>query len=106
MLSQPGCGSTARISFPVLEGSCSPYFVLACSFLLIFFFFFSSRRRHTRLTCDWSSDVCFRSTVPPISGREQTGMPGLKGRVRYGCCSDHGCALGTVPHPAPCTGSI
>src|SRR5690242_21262333 len=27
-----------------------------------FFFFFSSRRRHTRLTCDWSSDVVlFRS---------------------------------------------
>src|SRR6266480_5147598 len=24
----------------------------------IFYFFFSSRRRHTRLTCDWSSDVC------------------------------------------------
>src|SRR5690242_5032314 len=23
-----------------------------------FYFFFSSRRRHTRLTCDWSSDVC------------------------------------------------
>src|SRR5690242_21912674 len=23
-----------------------------------FRFFFSSRRRHTRLTCDWSSDVC------------------------------------------------
>src|SRR5690242_21381579 len=22
------------------------------------FFFFSSRRRHTRLPCDWSSDVC------------------------------------------------
>src|SRR5690242_15067303 len=21
-------------------------------------FFFASRRRHTRLTCDWSSDVC------------------------------------------------
>src|SRR5690242_21547338 len=21
-------------------------------------FFFSTRRRHTRLTCDWSSDVC------------------------------------------------
>src|SRR5438477_9574974 len=27
-------------------------------FLILFFFFFSSRRRHTRLTCDWSSDVC------------------------------------------------
>src|SRR5690242_21796124 len=26
--------------------------------LLPFTFFFSSRRRHTRLTCDWSSDVC------------------------------------------------
>src|SRR6266480_4851617 len=26
--------------------------------LMFFFFFFSSRRRHTRLTCDWSSDVC------------------------------------------------
>src|SRR6266480_6465434 len=25
---------------------------------MICFFFFSSRRRHTRLTCDWSSDVC------------------------------------------------
>src|SRR5690242_7359804 len=25
---------------------------------LCFVFFFSSRRRHTRLTCDWSSDVC------------------------------------------------
>src|SRR6266480_274803 len=26
--------------------------------IVCFFFFFSSRRRHTRLTCDWSSDVC------------------------------------------------
>src|SRR5690242_20959158 len=25
---------------------------------MLLFFFFSSRRRHTRLTCDWSSDVC------------------------------------------------
>src|SRR6266480_7943590 len=25
---------------------------------IVAFFFFSSRRRHTRLTCDWSSDVC------------------------------------------------
>src|SRR5690242_20912835 len=25
---------------------------------MVFYFFFSSRRRHTRLTCDWSSDVC------------------------------------------------
>src|SRR4051812_49562485 len=26
--------------------------------VFLFFFFFASRRRHTRLTCDWSSDVC------------------------------------------------
>src|SRR5580698_10193729 len=30
------------------------------------FFFFSSRRRHTRLTCDWSSDVC-SSDLPQAS---------------------------------------
>src|SRR5438477_5786296 len=29
-----------------------------CLCFFFFFFFFSSRRRHTRLTCDWSSDVC------------------------------------------------
>src|SRR6266571_8554247 len=33
-------------------------FLLDCINALFFFFFFSSRRRHTRLTCDWSSDVC------------------------------------------------
>src|SRR3954449_12694123 len=27
-------------------------------YVLLVFFFFSSRRRHTRLSCDWSSDVC------------------------------------------------
>src|SRR6266571_6500190 len=32
----------------------------------LFFFFFSSRRRHTRLTCDWSSDVC--SSDLPVTG--------------------------------------
>src|SRR5690242_21115248 len=30
----------------------------ACTTSCPVFFFFSSRRRHTRLTCDWSSDVC------------------------------------------------
>src|SRR6266571_8131172 len=28
-------------------------------------FFFSSRRRHTRLTCDWSSDVCSSDLLIP-----------------------------------------
>src|SRR5690242_21115477 len=34
------------------------------SFLV--FFFFSSRRRHTRLTCDWSSDVCSSDLDQPL----------------------------------------
>src|SRR6267142_6069435 len=29
-------------------------------------FFFSSRRRHTRLTCDWSSDVCSSDLRPVV----------------------------------------
>src|SRR5690242_20806063 len=33
-------------------------------------FFFSSRRRHTRLTCDWSSDVCSSDLQPQC---EQAG---------------------------------
>src|SRR5438477_7592197 len=36
------------------------------------FFFFSSRRRHTRLTCDWSSDVCSSDlTTGPIPAAAQ-----------------------------------
>src|SRR5690242_21507883 len=34
------------------------FFYFFLLYLFVFFFFFSSRRRHTRLTCDWSSDVC------------------------------------------------
>src|SRR6267142_3270620 len=34
----------------------------------LFFFFFCSRRRHTRLTCDWSSDVCSSDLHPAGSG--------------------------------------
>src|SRR5690242_21772993 len=33
------------------------------------FFFFSSRRRHTRLTCDWSSDVCSSDLTNKYYGR-------------------------------------
>src|SRR5579864_699510 len=39
--------------------------------LLYIFFFFSSRRRHTRLTCDWSSDVC-SSDLRPVPLRVET----------------------------------
>src|SRR6266480_6760086 len=41
----------------------------------LFFFFFSSRRRHTRLTCDWSSDVCSSDlrAQPRVPGRDGNG---------------------------------
>src|SRR3954465_16094800 len=29
-----------------------------CLSVVIYFFFFSNKKRHTRLSCDWSSDVC------------------------------------------------
>src|SRR6267142_3937131 len=35
-------------------------------FFNVCFFFFSSRRRHTRLTCDWSSDVCSSDLLPVL----------------------------------------
>src|SRR5690242_21840242 len=41
----------------------------------MFFFFFSSRRRHTRLTCDWSSDVCSSD----LSNRPESGCQILFG---------------------------
>src|SRR6266480_6052566 len=40
------------------------------------FFFFSSRRRHTRLTCDWSSDVCSSDLKPESLIRFVTDRPG------------------------------
>src|SRR5438477_8007674 len=48
---------------------------------IIFFFFFSSRRRHTRLTCDWSSDVCSSDLDDQghgFTGIALQGMTGVK----------------------------
>src|SRR6266571_4392840 len=38
-------------------------------------FFFSSRRRHTRLTCDWSSDVCSSDLTARGAERWTRGHP-------------------------------
>src|SRR6266480_5391287 len=52
-------------------------------------FFFSSRRRHTRLTCDWSSDVCSSDLAAHqrlgagVCDRGSAG-PGLAGVYRTG----------------------
>src|SRR5690242_21488035 len=43
---------------------------------MTFFFFFSSRRRHTRLTCDWSSDVC-SSDLDPSTRSPWSPGPGV-----------------------------
>src|SRR3954466_1070641 len=46
-------------------------------FVLVFFvfcFFFSSRRRHTRLSCDWSSDVCSSDLSSDLRDYRVTGV--------------------------------
>src|SRR5690242_21307855 len=42
----------------MLSAQALGFIVVILYFFILLFFFFSSRRRHTRLTCDWSSDVC------------------------------------------------
>src|SRR4051812_49654478 len=49
--------------------------VLLLLFRFFFFFFFSSRRRHTRLTCDWSSDVCSSDLAPRRGAPARREMP-------------------------------
>src|SRR5438477_13092293 len=64
-------------------------------------FFFSSRRRHTRLTCDWSSDVCSSDLHPPAVAGAMCGM-GLVcngAGACVGCVDDSTCVA-----PATCGG--
>src|SRR5580698_5407144 len=59
------------------------------------FFFFSSRRRHTRLTCDWSSDVCSSD----LAGRTQPVNPPLhRGRRQPHLGADLGVRRARVVH--------
>src|SRR5690242_21464883 len=49
------------------------------------FFFFSSRRRHTRLTCDWSSDVCSSDLTAWVSASLHTQpleVPAIRDLIR------------------------
>src|SRR6266480_6252597 len=45
------------------------------------FFFFSSRRRHTRLTCDWSSDVCSSDLLSLVSHEQMEAVTDLSYRA-------------------------
>src|SRR6266480_3780276 len=64
---------------------------------LIFFFFFSSRRRHTRLTCDWSSDVCSSDLALQALSRDARGTYGLGGAVQHGASTLPAEAFGQFP---------
>src|SRR6267142_3364607 len=76
--------------------------------MIYFFFFFSSRRRHTRLTCDWSSDVC-SSDLGDIHGPQPTGpqlrndpVPIAKPLADVGALADIAAhAAGSSAEPVP-----
>src|SRR5690242_21411956 len=44
------------------------WYVMYFNLFLFFFFFFSSRGRHTRLTCDWSSECALPISLGPLGG--------------------------------------
>src|SRR5438477_10754164 len=50
-------------------------------------FFFSSRRRHTRLTCDWSSDVCSSDLVTHTTGVPLASAQTMSPIVDFGVSS-------------------
>src|SRR3989344_1116583 len=45
---------------------------------VVHYFLFSSRRRHTRLTCDWSSDVCSSDLQKIQKESAEQGLPEQK----------------------------
>src|SRR5690242_21845070 len=55
---------------------------------MCYVFFFSSRRRHTRLTCDWSSDVCSsdlaRGAARALAIVQRHNLPEMLARVLAG----------------------
>src|SRR5580698_10956557 len=51
--------------------------------MLIDVFVFSSRRRHTRLTCDWSSDVCSSDLEARIGARAKHERLALADDARH-----------------------
>src|SRR6266853_1756387 len=57
------------------------YFYLINYAYYDYIFFFSSRSRHTRVDCDWSSDVCSSDLFEHVTGGvvEADGSAGLQG---------------------------
>src|SRR5690242_1780097 len=59
----------------------SSFFIFSTSFFSLFFFFFSSRRRHTRLTCDWSSDVCSSDLFVHVTYEHHTSLAATRAAI-------------------------
>src|SRR6267142_5257308 len=59
--------------------------------IVYFFFFFSSRRRHTRLTCDWSSDVCSSDLATDDADVEPSFRTGWSNRANRSHASGCSC---------------
>src|SRR6266480_709267 len=80
--------------------------------IFFFFFFFSSRRRHTRLTCDWSSDVCSSDLWVQVvrdGGFDLAGTPYERRLAESGFVSGkstHADRLATIRHVAERFGAI
>src|SRR5574337_1472636 len=51
-------------------------------FYWLVFFFFSIRRRHTRLSGDWSSDVCSSDLMASIRQMSRQGLRGSAGEYQ------------------------
>src|SRR5690242_20989377 len=88
LLPSGDCRTRYAADTTIFPTTTSRNFAIAGVLLICFVsFFFSSRRRHTRLTCDWSSDVC-SSDLERISRR---GFDGAaiqqhgKAAVHRGC---------------------
>src|SRR5574337_1347488 len=63
----------------------------------VLFFFFSSRRRHTRVSGDWSSDVCSSDLeVHPGHSREACMALMTDQRVRHLVVTDGGRLVGMI----------
>src|SRR5580698_4404891 len=65
-------------------------------------FFFSSRRRHTRLTCEWSSDVCSSDLANGAycASKASGGSPVIRQYSAIAACPWRGALKGSAKYIA------
>src|SRR5690242_14920525 len=93
------CGLTPNTN---MGPNCQPN----CAFILCLFFF-SCRRRHTRLTCDWISDVCssdllvepLPDALAPGDGARETHVAEMRALLNMAMTrASHGLVLAYAAH--------